>query len=80
MQHDVDVSPPANIMTLGLGLAQVTFNLDSHSTFINPGMQSYECQTDGRIDRRGRMSTGGLKNHSLRKKSGAPGVEPFHGT
>ncbi len=28
MQLDVDVSPPANILTLRLGLTHVTFNLD----------------------------------------------------
>ena len=30
MQLDVDVSPPANIMTLGLGLTHVTFDFDQH--------------------------------------------------
>ena len=30
MQLDVDVSPPANIMTLRLGLTHVTFDLDPH--------------------------------------------------
>ncbi len=30
MQLDVDVSPPANIMTLRLDLTNVTFDLDMH--------------------------------------------------
>ncbi len=29
MQLDVDVSPPANLMTFRLGLTHVTFDLDS---------------------------------------------------
>ena len=33
MQLDVDVSPPANIMTLGLGLTHVTFDFDPHDLF-----------------------------------------------
>ncbi len=30
MQLDVDVSPPANIMTLTLGLTYSTFDIDPH--------------------------------------------------
>ncbi len=43
-QLDVDVNPPANIMTFRLGLTNVTFDLDPY--FLRYDFFSSERQTD----------------------------------